>query len=129
MQGIALGVSVWYNKLVDNHRFEHRIADELKQIADNKGISGNQLALISGISQAQISRIFTYERTISLMQTMKLAEALGCQGSEIISTAEQGSEEGYASATYDPANECELAAAGENEQDADEEIEMMTQEP
>ena len=53
------------------------------------GVSGAELARRSGVSQAQISRIFTGQRSASVDHVIALSEALGSRGWRIIAEAER----------------------------------------
>ena len=67
--------------------FEKNIVKVIRQIANEKGISGNQLAALSGVSQAQISRLYGKKRAISVEQLYKLATALGFTPTQIVEKA------------------------------------------
>lgn len=69
--------------------FERAVADTVKELALKKELSGNQLAIKSGVSQAQVSRIFTYKRAISVEHLYLLSCALGVKPSTVVRQAEQ----------------------------------------
>lgn len=70
-------------------RFVELVAAVLRERADAMGVSGAELARRSGVSQAQISRIFTGQRSASVDHVIALSEALGSRGSHIIAEAER----------------------------------------
>lgn len=70
-------------------RFVELVAAVLRERADAMGVSGAELARRSGVSQAQISRIFTGQRSASVDHVIALSEALGSRGWRIIAEAER----------------------------------------
>jgi len=54
-----------------------KIAEVVEELASERGLSQNALAKKSGVSQGQISRIFTGKRDVSLSQLFSIAHALG----------------------------------------------------
>lgn len=69
--------------------FERAVADTVKELALKKELSGNQLAIKSGVSQAQVSRIFAYKRAISVEHLYLLAHALDMKPSTVVAQAEK----------------------------------------
>lgn len=69
--------------------FERAVADTVKELALKKELSGNQLAIKSGVSQAQVSRIFAYKRAISVEHLYLLACALDMKPSVVVAQAEK----------------------------------------
>ena len=70
-------------------RFVELVAAVLRERADAMGVSGAELARRSGVSQAQISRIFTGQRSASVDHVIALSQALGSRGWRIIAEAER----------------------------------------
>lgn len=70
-------------------RFVELVAAVLRERADAMGVSGAELARRSGVSQAQISRIFTGQRSASVDHVIALSEALGSRGWRVIAEAER----------------------------------------
>lgn len=68
--------------------FSRKIADILSATAEERGISQSKLAAKSGVSQAQISRIFGYKRSVSLEDLFLIAEALDRPAREIVAIVE-----------------------------------------
>ncbi|NMW88077.1 helix-turn-helix domain-containing protein [Mobiluncus curtisii] len=60
----------------DGETFTENLSKLIAEIAGRCGVSQNQLAKKSGISQSQVSRIFRQERAISMSQAYALACAL-----------------------------------------------------
>lgn len=69
--------------------FSRKIADALRELAVERGQSQSSLAEISGVSQGQISRIFSHKRSVSVEDLALLAIALGTSASEIAARAEE----------------------------------------
>ena len=67
--------------------FEKNIVKVIRQIAEEKALSGNKLSALSGVSQAQISRLYSEKRAISVEQVYKLSTALGYSPAQIIEKA------------------------------------------
>lgn len=89
---LALHVTVatWHTWPMDTTtRFVELVAAVLRERADAMGVSGAELARRSGVSQAQISRIFTGQRSASVDHVIALSEALGSRGWRIIAEAER----------------------------------------
>ncbi|MEW6896168.1 helix-turn-helix transcriptional regulator [Trueperella pyogenes] len=63
-----------------------RVIDDLLK---KNGLSGNELAARSGVSQPQISRVLKGTRKISLEQVAKVAGAFGLTGAELMRLAEE----------------------------------------
>lgn len=63
-----------------------RVIDDLLK---KNGLSGNELAARSGVSQPQISRILRGARKISLEQVARVAGAFGLTGAELMRLAEE----------------------------------------
>ena len=70
-------------------RFVELVAAVLRERADAMGVSGAELARRSGVSQAQISRIFTGQRSASVDHVIALSQALGSRGWRTIAEAER----------------------------------------
>ncbi|WP_274755719.1 helix-turn-helix domain-containing protein [Actinotignum sanguinis] len=66
-----------------------RVAEEIKDLAQEQGVSGVELARRSGVSQAQVARILTHERKISLEHLHKIANALGTSAPAVLARAEE----------------------------------------
>ena len=89
---LALHVTVatWHTWPMDTTtRFVELVAAVFRERADAMGVSGAELARRSGVSQAQISRIFTGQRSASVDHVIALSEALGSRGWRIIAEAER----------------------------------------
>lgn len=89
---LALHVTVatWHTWPMDTTtRFVELVAAVLRERADAMGVSGAELARRSGVSQAQISRIFTGQRSASVDHVIALSQALGSRGWRIIAEAER----------------------------------------
>ena len=65
-----------------------KIAEVVEELASERGLSQNALAKKSGVSQGQISRIFTGKRDVSLSQLFSIAHALGKSASGLFAEAE-----------------------------------------
>ena len=65
-----------------------KIAEVVEELASERGLSQNALAKKSGVSQGQISRIFTGKRYVSLSQLFSIAHALGKSASGLGAEAE-----------------------------------------
>lgn len=89
---LALRVTVvtWHTWPMDTTtRFVELVAAVLRERADAMGVSGAELARRSGVSQAQISRIFTGQRSASVDLVIALSQALGSRGWRTIAEAER----------------------------------------
>lgn len=87
---LSVAVATWHTWLMDTTtRFVELVAAVLRERADAMGVSGAELARRSGVSQAQISRIFTGQRSASVDHVIALSEALGSRGWRIIAEAER----------------------------------------
>lgn len=69
--------------------YSQQVARELEASAREQGLSQNELARRSGVSQAQISRIFKFLRAVSVEDLDLIAQALGVRGSVILKRAER----------------------------------------
>lgn len=74
--------------MTDVDAFAQKIAEILEESTREIGMSQNALAKKSGVSQAQISRIFSGKRDVSLTQLFSIALALGKSGSALLAEAE-----------------------------------------
>ena len=74
--------------MTDVDAFAQKIAEILEESTGEIGMSQNALAKKSGVSQAQISRIFSGKRDVSLTQLFSIALALGKSGSALLAEAE-----------------------------------------
>ena len=78
----------------------------------------------------RIYRALMLQQVLLFDDFTAICKALGL---DVVKTIEQAqatlADADYVSDTYDPANQWELAAAGEYEQDPDDETAMMMQEP
>ena len=87
---LPVAVATWHTWSMDTTtRFVELVAAVLRERADAMGVSGAELARRSGVSQAQISRIFTGQRSASVDHVIALSEALGSRGWRIIAEAER----------------------------------------
>ena len=87
---LPVAVATWHTWPMDTTtRFVELVAAVLRERADAMGVSGAELARRSGVSQAQISRIFTGQRSASVDHVIALSEALGSRGWRIIAEAER----------------------------------------
>lgn len=102
---LSVAVATWHTWLMDTTtRFVELVAAVLRERADAMGVSGAELARRSGVSQAQISRIFTGQRSASVDHVIALSEALGSRGWRIIAEAERRlAAEAAAASTASPA--------------------------
>ncbi len=75
-------------KLRRHERVISHIITQLKELRLDNNMSHNQLAKKSGVTRPAISHIESGKRKPSLMMSLKLAEALGKELSEIIREAE-----------------------------------------
>lgn len=83
-------VATWHTWPMDTTtRFVELVAAVLRERADAMGVSGAELARRSGVSQAQISRIFTGQRSASVGHVIALSQALGSRGWRTIAEAER----------------------------------------
>ena len=73
--------------MTDVDAFAQKIAEILEESTGEIGMSQNALAKKSGVSQAQISRIFSGKRDVSLTQLFSIALALGKSGSALLAGA------------------------------------------
>lgn len=64
------------------------IADVLRILATEQGQSQISLSQRSGVSQAQISRVFSHKRSVSIEDLSLIAEALGTTASRVVREAE-----------------------------------------
>lgn len=78
-----------------------KIAEVVEELASERGLSQNALAKKSGVSQGQISRIFTGKRDVSLSQLFSIAHALGKSASGLFAEAEARLAEAEARAAAD----------------------------
>jgi DNA-binding helix-turn-helix protein len=78
-----------------------KIAEVVEELASERGLSQNALAKKSGVSQGQISRIFTGKRDASLSQLFSIAHALGKSASGLFAEAEARLAEAEARASLD----------------------------
>ena len=74
--------------MTDVDAFAQKIAEILEESTGEIGMSQNALAKKSGVSQAEISRIFSGKRDVSLTQLFSIALALGKSGSALLAEAE-----------------------------------------
>ena len=87
---LRVTVATWHTWPMDTTtRFVELVAAVLRERADAMGVSGAELARRSGVSQAQISRIFTGQRSASVDHVIALSQALGSRGWRIIAEAER----------------------------------------
>lgn len=83
-------VATWHTyRMGTATRYVELVACILRELADRRGLSGAEIARRSGVSQAQISRIFTGKRTISVDHVLAVAEVLGVRGSDVFAEAER----------------------------------------
>lgn len=84
--------------------FTRFVAQVLRENADEQNLSGAEIARRSGVSQAQVSRVFAHKRAVSVDHVLAIAHALGLRGSDVFAEAERriaaemGREEGAAPA-------------------------------
>lgn len=100
---LRVTVATWHTWPMDTTtRFVELVAAVLRERADAMGVSGAELARRSGVSQAQISRIFTGQRSASVDHVIALSQALGSRGWRIIAEAERrlAAEASIESGTY-----------------------------
>lgn len=74
--------------MTDLDEFSRAIADVLRILATERGQSQISLSQVSGVSQAQISRVFSHKRSVSIEDLSLLAEALGTTASRVVREAE-----------------------------------------
>lgn len=74
--------------MIDLEGFSRAIADVLRILATEQGQSQLSLSQQSGVSQAQISRVFSHKRSVSIEDLSLLAEALGTTASRVVREAE-----------------------------------------
>ena len=74
--------------MTDVDAFAQKIAEILEESTGDIGMSQHALAKKCGVSQAQISRIFSGKRDVSLTQLFSIALALGKSGSALLAEAE-----------------------------------------
>ena len=87
---LLVKLAIWHTYRMDiTTRFVELVALVLREYADRVGLSGAELARRSGVSQGQISRIFTGKRTVSVDHVVALANALGVRGSAVFAEAER----------------------------------------
>ena len=87
---LRVTVATWHTWPMDTTtRFVELVAAVLRERADAMGVSGAELARRSGVSQAQISRIFTGQRSASVDHVIALSQALGSRGWRTIAEAER----------------------------------------
>jgi ribosome-binding protein aMBF1 (putative translation factor) len=87
---LLVTLAIWHTYRMDAMtRFVELVALVLREHADRVGLSGAELARRSGVSQGQISRIFTGKRTVSVDHVVALANALGVRGSAVFAEAER----------------------------------------
>lgn len=87
---LRASVATWHTyRMGTATRYVELVACILRELADRRGLSGAEIARRSGVSQAQISRIFTGKRTISVDHVLAVAEVLGVRGSDVFAEAER----------------------------------------
>ena len=87
---LRVRVATWHTyRMGTATRYVELVACILRELADRRGLSGAEIARRSGVSQAQISRIFTGKRTISVDHVLAVAEVLGVRGSDVFAEAER----------------------------------------
>lgn len=65
------------------------VAQVLRENADRQNLSGAEIARRSGVSQAQVSRVFAHKRAVSVDHVLAIAHALGLRGSDVFAEAER----------------------------------------
>lgn len=73
----------------DSERFSRLLARRLESITVERGLSQNQLSRLSGVSQSQISRIFSLQRSVSMDQLSDIARVLEVSPSRVIMDVEE----------------------------------------
>ena len=69
--------------------FTRFVAQVLREHADQQNLSGAEIARRSGVSQAQVSRVFAHKRAVSVDHVLAIAHALGLRGSDVFAEAER----------------------------------------
>lgn len=69
--------------------FTRFVAQVLRENADRQNLSGAEIARRSGVSQAQVSRVFAHKRAVSVDHVLAIAHALGLRGSDVFAEAER----------------------------------------
>jgi len=69
--------------------FTRFVAQVLRDNADRQNLSGAEIARRSGVSQAQVSRVFAHKRAVSVDHVLAIAHALGLRGSDVFAEAER----------------------------------------
>ena len=69
--------------------FTRFVAQVLRENADEQNLSGAEIARRSGVSQAQVSRVFAHKRAVSVDHVLAIAHALGLRGSDVFAEAER----------------------------------------
>lgn len=118
-------------------RGELKIGDseqEALQVLNEKyaesGKTHHQIANEIGVSRTTVLKSLAGERATTYSEFVGISCALGLEPWKVMREAEARLENAdHVPETYDPANEWELAAAGEYEQDPDKEAVLMMQEP
>ena len=87
---LRASVATWHTyRMGTATRYVELVACILRELADRRGLSGAEIARRSGVSQAQISRIFTGKRTISVDLGGRRIIKKGVRGSDVFAEAER----------------------------------------
>ena len=87
---LQAGLAVWHIDHMDNELgFTRFVAQVLRENADEQNLSGAEIARRSGVSQAQVSRVFAHKRAVSVDHVLAIAHALGLRGSDVFAEAER----------------------------------------
>lgn len=83
-------LAIWHIDHMDNELgFTRFVAQVLRENADEQNLSGAEIARRSGVSQAQVSRVFAHKRAVSVDHVLAIAHALGLRGSDVFAEAER----------------------------------------
>lgn len=70
-------------------KLSRAIADAIKEIMEQQGVTENQLALRSGVSQPRVNRCLKYERPLYVDEVQAFSEVLGVSVIQMVRRAEE----------------------------------------
>lgn len=70
-------------------KLSRAIADAIKEIMEQQGVTENQLALRSGVSQPRVNRCLKHERPLYVDEVQAFSEVLGVSVVQMVRRAEE----------------------------------------